>query len=289
MPSPARAAAPRIEHYENFPVASWLCPPDLRPAVAALYHYARTADDLADEGDASAEQRLADLQAYRGDVLALRAGQGLGSPWASTIGALAPHIERHDLDWADLLALLDAFMQDVQFNAQARRYADMDELLRYCARSANPVGHLMLRIMGGARGLPEEEARGLSDNICTALQLINFWQDLSVDVPRGRHYIPISVWRAHGLPDDALPTQVDEQRMRELVRGLVDDALTRMQRGQRLALHVPGRMGWELRAVVQGGRRIAERIAEMNHQSWRQRPVLRRSDLARIAWRCWRM
>jgi squalene synthase HpnC len=289
MLRPAPVEAPAIDHYENFPVASWLCPPALRPAVAALYHYARTADDLADEGSASTEQRLADLQAYRADVLALRAGQDLSSPWAATIGALAPHIERHGLDWADLLALLDAFVQDVQFSAQARRYATMDELLHYCARSANPVGHLMLRIMGGARGLSEAQARGLSDDICTALQLINFWQDLSVDVPRGRHYIPRSVWRAHGLPEDALPAQVGEGRMRAIVRDLVDDALARMQRGQHLARHVPGRMGWELRAVVQGGRRIAERIAEIDHTSWRQRPVVRRRDLARIAWRCWTM
>ena len=278
-----------VDHYENFPVASWLCPPKLRPAVAALYHYARTADDLADEGDTPAQQRLEQLAAFRADVLALRSGQPLRSPWASTIGALGPHIAQHNLAWTDLLDLLDAFMQDVRFTATARRYADMNELLDYCRRSANPVGRLMLRLMAADRGADAQSRCAQSDAICTALQLINFWQDLSIDVPRGRHYIPSAVWQAHGLPADAVPDQVPAQTMQQIVHTLLDDATQRMRDGAALPLAIPGRMGWELRAVVQGGLRISEQIAAIGHCSWQRRVRLRAADAWVIAWRCLQM
>lgn len=283
MPTP-----PAVDHYENFPVASWLCPPHLRPAVAALYHFARTADDLADEGDAPADLRLQHLSAYRADLEALREGRMLLSPWADTIGRLAPHIAAHQLAWSDLSALLDAFTQDVRFTALGRRYTDMAELLDYCDRSANPVGRLMLRIMLPAQHITADHI-ACSDQICSALQLINFWQDLSVDTPRQRHYIPQSVWLAYKLDPFSRPDQAPEHVMRLIVQELVDDARRRMLAGAPLALQVPGRLGWELRAVVQGGLRITEHIARSGYRSWLHRPQLGRSDALRIAWRCWRM
>lgn len=280
--------ASAIQHYENFPVASWLCPARLRPAVAALYHFARTADDLADEGDTPPAQRLDQLQAYRSDLMALYAGTPLRSPWAPTIGALLPHIHTHAMAQQDLLDLLDAFEQDVHFTAHGRRYADWDALLDYCRRSANPVGRLMLRLMLPAAAITPRVLEQ-SDQICTALQLLNFWQDLSVDIPRGRHYIPQSVWLAHRQPPETTPMEVPDAVMREIILQLVDDACQRMHAGAPLARQVPGRLGWELRGVVQGGLRIAQHIRTLEHQVCRQRPRLKTSDAWHIAWRCWRM
>ena len=274
--------SPAVDHYENFPVASWLCPPTLRPAVAAIYHFARTADDLADEGDASASQRLDQLAHYRADLIALREGKALTSPWATTIAALDKPIAQHALPWSAFLALLDAFEQDVRYTEGGLRYAQWEELLAYCRRSANPVGRLMLRLL--AADSPHNlEA---SDHICTALQLINFWQDLSVDLPRGRHYIPQSVWRDHGLPEDSDPRHIAPDQAKAVVEGLVNDARQRMAQGGALPIRIPGRMGWELRAVVQGGMRILDKIQALDCTTWQTRPQLTGPDHLRIVWRC---
>ncbi|MFL6663494.1 MAG: squalene/phytoene synthase family protein, partial [Rhizobacter sp.] len=159
-----------VEHYENFPVASWLCPPALRPAVTAIYGFARTADDLADEGDATPAQRLADLATYRRDLDAAATGAPPSARWTAVFSPLAGAIARHGLPVPLLHDLLDAFSQDV---VQAR-YADRAELLDYCRRSANPVGRLLLHLYG----IDDPRALHESDAICTALQLANFWQDL---------------------------------------------------------------------------------------------------------------
>ncbi|EWS59940.1 squalene synthase HpnC [Methylibium sp. T29-B] len=178
-----------VDHYENFPVASLLCPPALRPAVTAIYHYARTADDLADEGDAPAAQRLADLAAYRADLHAVAAGAAVSPRWAAVFEPLSVAIAKHALPLPLLEDLLDAFVQDVV----QTRYSDRAELLDYCRRSANPVGRLLLHLYG----VQDADSLQRSDAICSALQLINFWQDLSIDLPRGRLYIPLDQCAAH--------------------------------------------------------------------------------------------
>ena len=175
-----------VQHYENFPVASLLCPAPLRPAVVAIYHFARTADDLADEGDAPQEQRLAQLARYRADLeaaLAGSGGRGGSGAWAGVFERLAAAAREQSLPPRWLHALLDAFEQDVRNPP----YADREALLDYCARSANPVGRLLLHLYGVGDTLSLRQ----SDAICSALQLINFWQDLSVDLPRGRVYLPL--------------------------------------------------------------------------------------------------
>ena len=184
------------QHYENFPVASWLCPAPLRPAVAALYRFARTADDLADEGDADAGQRQADLQAYRADLDAILSGRADSGRWPGVFDSLAPLQRAHALPPQALHALLDAFEQDVR----NPRYADRNELLHYCERSANPIGRLLLHLYRVGDNLSLRQ----SDAICTSLQLINFWQDLGVDLPRDRVYLPLSDLQRHGL-DGAIP------------------------------------------------------------------------------------
>ena len=270
-----------VDHYENFPVASVLCPPALRPAVAAIYHFARTADDIADEGQASTSERLADLAAYRKDLEHALAGGPPSPRWPGVFKAVALQSQRFGLPPQLLHDLLDAFVQD----ASNPVYADRTQLLDYCRRSANPVGRLLLHLYG----IQDAVSLRQSDAICSALQLINFWQDLSVDGPRGRHYVCASDQQAHGVTQAELAACQDGPRARALVRDLVQWADTLMRQGQPLALRVPGRAGWELRLVVQGGLAILEKIRAMDHAVLLARPTLGPLDMPRLLWRAWRM
>ena len=270
-----------INHYENFPVASVLCPPALRPAVAAVYWFARTADDLADEGDAAPAQRLASLSAYRADLHATVAGGAPSSRWQHVFNPLKLAIDRHALPLALLEDLLSAFEQDVRQNA----YADRIELLAYCRRSANPVGRLLLHLYGvqGASRLRQ------SDDICTSLQLINFWQDLSIDTLRGRAYVPLTDCVRHGVSLAALMSREDTQSTRALVADVTGWAKAMMLAGAPLVHALPGRAGWELRLVVQGGLRIVEKIERLRYGSLQTRPKLRWYDVPVLLWRAVRM
>ena len=270
-----------VEHYENFPVASVLCPPAIRPAVAAIYHFARTADDIADEGDAPAAQRLADLAAFRADLDAALAGRAATPRWQRVLEPLAARARQHRLPAPLLHDLLDAFEQDVRNPP----YPDRPALLDYCRRSANPIGRLLLHLydVRDARSLQQADA------ICSALQLINFWQDLSVDGPRGRCYVPLLDLQRHAVTREELAACSDGPRSRALVAALCGWARALMTQGAPLALRVPGRAGWELRLVVQGGLRILEKIAAMDHAALQTRPTLKATDLPRLLWRALRM
>lgn len=270
-----------VSHYENFPVASFLCPPALRPAIAAIYWFARTADDIADEGDARPQTRLDDLAAYRLDLAACANGQPVSARWHAVFGPLEAVIRQFALP-ADLLGdLLSAFEQDVV----KTRYTDQTELLDYCRLSANPVGRLLLHLY------KVQDATSLqqSDCICSALQLINFWQDLSVDIPRGRIYLPADSLRAHGVTEAQLQGLQITPATTALVSTNVAWAQALMLAGAPLVKKVPGRAGWELRLVVQGGLRIAEKIKQMNFSTLRQRPKLKAWDVAVMVWRALRM
>lgn len=270
-----------VDHYENFPVASWLCPPAIRPAVAAIYWFARTADDIADEGSASTAQRLQDLAAYRQDLQRCLAGQAPSARWQPVFGPLAAAVQAWQLPAQALHALLDAFEQDTHNPL----YPDRAALLDYCSRSANPVGRLLLHLYG----IQEPRALQQSDAICSALQLINFWQDLSVDGPRGRCYVPESDRLAHGVLAADLAAARHSPAGRALVESLCRWARELMLQGAPLALQVPGRAGWELRAVVAGGLRILEKIAAMEHASIGRRPKLESLDMPLLAWRALRL
>ena len=270
-----------VGHYENFPVASLLCPPRLRTAVRAIYAFARTADDIADEGDAPAELRLVELARYRGALVAAVGATGdaaLQMQWPNVFAPLTAALREHGLAPRLLHALLDAFEQDVRNPP----YADRAAVLAYCSRSANPIGRLLLQLYR----IDDEAARRQSDAVCSALQLINFWQDLSIDLPRGRNYIPTLDARRHAvvsLDRTALP---DTPSARALVRELVHWAASLLAEGAALPLRVPGRAGWELRLVVHGGWRVLEKIARMDYASMSRRPRLRASDLPLLMWRC---
>ena len=305
-----------VAHSENFPVASWLCPAHLRPVIGSIYWFARTADDLADEGTATAAQRLADLACYRAQLewaaqLASSAAPTTpASPafdprWQAIFQPLTAHIRTHALPVHLLHDLLSAFELDVRRTASGQHCANHAELVDYCRLSANPVGRLLLHLYGvtGAERLQE------SDCICTALQLINFWQDLSEDIPRQRHYLPLAELAAHGLsPADFAPpatgrtgaagaatqaqTEADsrlESKKEQFIANLLCTASASMQKGSELPLHIPGRAGWELRLVVQGGLRMADKIAQLQHRTWQTRPTLSAADLPVLLWRAWRM
>lgn len=272
-----RKTSAGVNHYENFPVASFLCPPRFRPAICAIYWFARTADDLADEGDAPPQTRLADLVAYRADLFACIQGQPTSQRWAAVFDRLQPVIRQFALP-ADLLTdLLSAFEQDVT----KTRYASQAELLDYCRRSANPVGRLLLHLYG----VRDAASLQQSDCICTALQLVNFWQDLSVDIPRGRIYLPSENWATHGVTENQLLSLHVNPATTALVTASVRWAVTLMQQGAPLVKKVPGRAGWELRLVVQGGLRIAEKIRQLGFTTQVQRPKLNVWDAAVMAWR----
>ena len=182
----------------------------------------------------------------------------------------------------DLLAhLLSAFEQDVV----KTRYASQAELLDYCRRSANPVGRLLLHLYT----VTEAQSLAQSDCICTALQLVNFWQDLGVDIPRGRIYLPADGWARLGVDEAQLLRLEVNPSTTALVAANVAWAKTLMQRGAPLAKKVPGRAGWELRLVVQGGLRIAEKIEQMDFASLQQRPKINAWDGLIMLWRAFRM
>lgn len=273
-PIPAAATPPRVAHYENFPVASLLCPARLRAPIRALYAFARTADDLADEGDASAGQRLADLQAFRADLHAIAAGGAPSPRWAALFATLQVQMQAHRLPQQLLDDLLDAFVQDVEMTQDGATYADHAALLGYCSRSANPVGRLLLHLYGvhDAPSLRE------SDAICSALQLINFWQDLSVDIPRGRHYVTDADCAAHGVSRAQLQALQPSAPTTALLAALSAHARALMLQGAPLARRLPGRVGWELRLVVQGGLRILDRIDALQGGNLCQRPTLGARD-----------
>lgn len=276
-----------VDHYENFPVATWLCPAALRPAVQAIYRFARTADDLADEGCAAAEQRLADLKAYRQELQqACEAAAQRATPsgpyrWPQVFPALSAQIRRHHLPPALLYALLDAFEQDVRHTAAGHRYADLDELLDYCSRSANPVGRLLLHLYQ----VTDAHSLQQSDAICSALQLINFWQDLGVDLHRNRHYLPADHLKFHRIEPDTLLPGLRHADAGRMVLALCRHARQLMNQGAPLAWRLPGRVGWELRLVVHGGLRILDKIEALNGETWIQRPRLTRSDVPLLIWR----
>jgi squalene synthase HpnC len=267
-----------VSHYENFPVASWLCPPRLRPAIAAIYAFARTADDIADEGDATPDARLADLAAYRADLHAAARGESPSPRWPPVFAPLGRVIATFGLPVPLLDDLLSAFEQDVIKTHDGAGYADRAELLDYCTRSANPVGRLLLHLYG----VREAEALAQSDAICSALQLINFWQDLSVDIPRGRFYLPQDRCVALGVDPGSLEQTLEAT---ELIAENVQWAMGLMQNGAPLVIKIPGRAGWELRLVVQGGLRILDKIVALRHATLRTRPRLRAWDLPIMLWR----
>ncbi len=260
-----------VGHYENFPVASVLVPAHLRGAVVAVYRFARAADDIADEGDASTAERLAQLTRFDERLADIDAG---GIPAEPPFADLALAVARHGLPIPLLHDLVSAFRQDVT----KTRYATMAELDDYCARSANPVGRLMLSIYRAES--PANVAA--SDAICTALQLTNFWQDVAIDWQKSRVYIPRECLDRFGIDEQSIAQQRADARWRALMRFLADDSRARFRRGAPLVRDLPWRLSLELAAVIAGGRRILARIDAIDGDVFRRRPTLNALDWLRV-------
>jgi squalene synthase HpnC len=258
-----------VEHYENFPVASWLLPAQLRAPVEAIYGFARGADDIADEGEMPDAARLAGLEEY------LRAlddiERGATPPGFEKIAAA---IRAHALPVPLLRDLIDAFKQDVV----KKRYATFAELLDYSRRSANPVGRLLLHLFD--RG--DDEGLGQSDAICSSLQFINFWQDVAIDWRKGRVYIPLEDLARFGVEERHIAEGVADERWRALMAFECGRARAMMESGRPLGRSLPGRVGAEIRATIAGGIAILDRIDAAKGDVFRHRPVLRAFDWMKI-------
>lgn len=256
-----------VDHYENFPVASILMPRRLRRPVAAIYHFARAADDIADEGDLPGEERLRQLDEFRAELARIAANE---VPLTQLFLNLAAEIRQHALPIQPFYDLLDAFSQDVT----KKRYANFDELLDYCNRSANPVGRLLLHLYDEAT--PVNIA--YSDAICTSLQLINFWQDVAKDYAIGRIYLPLDEMAQYGVTEEQIAHGMTDAAWRQLMEFQVKRARAMMISGAPLGSILTGRIGMEMRMVIAGGLRILDKLEGVQFDMFRRRPVLRPHD-----------
>nr|WP_315467247.1 squalene synthase HpnC [uncultured Undibacterium sp.] len=267
-----------IEHYENFPVASWLMPARLRPAVRVIYAFARSADDLADEGDVSDDVRLTALSRYENELKLIQDKQNSDHV---LFQELAKVIAEYQLPIAPFFDLISAFKQDVI----CKRYQSFSDLIDYCNRSANPVGRIMLSLY--KESSPENLKQ--SDQICTALQLINFWQDVAIDWEKSRIYLPIEDLHKFQVTAQQIASGSCNQDWRNLMQFEIQRARDLMIAGSPLCKRLPGRLGFELRLVVQGGLRILEKIECVKMDIFTQRPTINSKDGARLLWRALRM
>jgi len=256
-----------VGHYENFPVASLLLPRQLRRPIEIIYRFARSADDIADEGTQPDDVRLARLSVYRAELDRIARGE---TPEAGLFRDVARIVRERALPLGLFGDLISAFAQDVT----KKRYANFGELTDYCRRSANPVGRLLLHLF---KRTSERDLAG-SDAVCTALQLINFWQDVEIDFANGRVYLPQDEMARHGVSERHIAEQRCDAAWRALLAFQVERARTMILSGQPLARSLPGRIGLEIRATIQGGLRILEKIERARYDVLRRRPVLRAFD-----------
>ena len=280
------------DHYENFPVASWMLPRQMRPHIAAIYAFARIADDFADEGSVAPAERMRRLEAW-GQYLQ----RSLTAPGSDPTGAAGPMLEdtfpaaldhrvlflalAHTIKVCRLPValfedLLSAFRQDVL----THRYQSWDQLLDYCRRSANPVGRLVLRVAG----YDDPRLDRAADCLCTALQLTNFWQDLERDHRAGRVYVPVDEQTACG----ARAADLDDRRLTpawlETLRRVAARTRLLFDEGRAVCDGVHGRLAIELRMTWLGGLRILERLERSHYDVFIERPTLGARDGMSIVW-----
>jgi squalene synthase HpnC len=277
MPAFSKPAQPQPSltlahtHYENFPVASLLLPAPLRHAVTVIYQFAREADDIADEGNASETERLQALQVYEDELLLIQAYIQPSMPLFQTLQTV---IRSHQLDVQLLIDLIDAFKQDVV----KTRYSNFDEVLDYCRHSANPVGRLMLQLYGSDTA----QHREWSDQICTALQLINFYQDIALDLQKhgeaGRIYLSQEEMHVAGISEQDLRSQRLDSGWQQFFLTQVLRAERLLKSGKPLGRALPGRIGFELRMMIAGGERIAHKLKSCRGDIYHHRPTLKAYD-----------
>lgn len=256
-----------VDHYENFPVASWLVPARLRRPIELIYHFARSADDFADEGQRPDAERLALLAAYHEELDRIARNEPAIQPLFAELG---PMIRERALPLQLFHDLLDAFEQDVV----KKRYADFGEVIQYCRRSANPVGRLVLHLVG----VTDTRSLAQSDGICSALQIINFLQDVAVDYGIGRIYMPQDELARFGVTEQQIAEGRADGRWRSFMRFQIERSRKMLQAGAPLGLALKGRMGIEIRATIFGGERILKKLHDADGDMFKARPVLTATD-----------
>jgi len=256
-----------VDHYENFPVASILLPKRLRRPVEIIYHFARQADDFADEGDMPDAERLAKLDAFRTELNRIAANVTPQTPLFRDVASI---VSEFQLPLQLFHDLLDAFSQDVV----KKRYANFDEVLDYCRRSANPVGRLLLHLY------EETTPQNLiySNAICTGLQLINFWQDVQKDYAIARIYLPQDEMNIYGVSAEHIAQGRADAAWQALMKFQCDRARSIIQSGAPLGTILTGRIGLEMRLIIAGGLRILDKLSAVNYDMYRKRPVLKPWD-----------
>lgn len=258
-----------VNHYENFPVGSILLPKRMRKPIHAIYAFARTADDLADEGNVDDQMRLTALGELKAELDLIGAGKTPQTPLMQRLQREV--IVLYEMPLQPFYDLLDAFCQDVR----QKRYQDFGQLVDYARRSANPIGRMMLHLYG------ETDARSLaqSDDICTALQLINFWQDVAIDWQKDRVYLPQNDLEKFNVREADIAEQKAHFAFQRLMAYECEKAYKMLKAGAPLAKTLKGRMGLELRLIILGGQRILQKLEENQYDVFRKRPIL--------TWRDW--
>jgi squalene synthase HpnC len=255
------------QHYENFPVASIVLPKHLRYPITLIYHFARCADDFADEGNLTQTERLTLLQEYVNELDII---QKNGNSHSAFFTELAQMIRDNGLPLAPFYDLLDAFKQDVT----KTRYANFDEVLNYCNRSANPIGRLLLHLFNKAT--PENLA--YSDCVCSALQLINFYQDIAIDYEANYHqsrlYLCLDEMAQFGVTEQQIANKKINQNWVKLMQFNIERAEIMLQKGKPLARILPGRMGLEMRLIIGGGETIIRKLKKVNGDIFTRRPTV---------------
>jgi len=256
-----------VDHYENFPVASILLPRRLRRPVELIYAFARQADDFADEGDLSDGERLRLLDNFRTELRRIEAGASSANPLFNDLAII---ITAHHLPISAFHDLLDAFSQDVV----KKRYANFDEVMEYCRRSANPVGRLLLQLYGQAT--PQNLA--YSDKICSSLQIINFLQDIEIDLQKNRIYMPQDDMVKFDIDENIIARKDTGGPWQGFMQSQIERVRSMLTSGAPLGWVLKGRIGLEMRMIIAGGLRILEKIEREQGDVFKRRPVLHAAD-----------
>lgn len=261
-------------HYENFPVASALLPMRLRKPIGMIYSFARQADDFADEGNLTPEARLSLLDGFRSELNQIR---DKAQPETEFFVGLQETIAQHQLPLVPFYDLLDAFSQDVT----KARYADFGEVIDYCRRSANPIGRLLLHLYGMAT----PRNIGMSDAICSSLQIINFLQDVAIDYKKDRIYFPQDEMRKYKIEESQIANSSTAGTWGLFMEFEINRARKLLQSGAPLGLVLPGRIGLEMRTIIAGGERILQKLHKSRGDMFNQRPVLKPWDWGYMLYR----
>ncbi len=255
------------KHYENFPVASFFLPKNLRDPIALIYSFARQADDFADEGDLSAQQRLGLLNGFKAELDHIQLQQ---TPKTDLFIALASIIKSRNLPITPFYDLLKAFTQDVTKN----RYQNFGELMTYCRLSANPIGRLLLSLYGQ----DSEKNIGMADAICSALQIINFLQDVAIDIDKNRIYLPQDELEHYKVTESQIMKKDGSGTWSLMMEFQINRARKLLQAGAPLGLVLPGRIGFEIRMMIAGGERILKKLHQAHGDVFHHRPILNKKD-----------